>query len=535
MITRNLLVALFSVWLVVGCGEEKKSTKKTTKLTPQYGGILKYGKNGPAITLDPAEVTETESSIIVSNIFDPLVQQTPGKSDIEPGLAESWEISPDGKKYTFKLRKGVKFHDGTPFDAEAVVFNFERQSNRRHPFYNSNKFVSWGTLNMDKIYKGIRAIDDHTVEISLLKPDATFLSVLTIDFLSISSPAAVKKHGVNFSQNPSGTGPFKFDSWEEDGKIILSVNDEFWGGKSYVAKVEFIPIPDAHQRWLKLAAGEVDFMDSPHGKDLQSIRSNPEVKLMNSDGINVGYVAMNMNKKPFNDVRVRRAINLAINKLDLVKLVFGDFGRPAKNPMAPSMLGYNNEIRPVPHNPDSAKLLLSAAGYPNGFKTTLWVMPISRPYMPDGKLAGEIMQRELKRVGIEVEIQTYPWEQYLQKLYRGDHEMAMAGWVADVADPDNFFSSLLSKEAAESTPSSNSSFYKSDEMQALIAKGKQTHNSLERRNIYKEACLVFNRDLPYFLTAHGQVMVAMKKQLMDFQFYPSSKRRLNKVWFAAQQ
>ena len=525
LIVCSLCIAL------AGCGPEKKTSAAGDDSKPEYGGTLIYAKNGPPISLDPAATKETESSVIVASIFDGLVEQQAGKAAINPALAKSWDISKDGLTYTFHLRTGVTFHDGTPFNADAVLFSFNRQKDPKHPGHTTrDAFEYWKNFDMDKVVKTIIADNDSTVEFKLNKPDATFLNLLTINFAAIVSPEAVKKYQNDFYKNPVGTGAFKFVSWNDDGSVVLTAYENFMNGRPYVDTLIFKPIPDGHQRWLELKAGTVNMMSTPGQADLAEINSTEGIKTAKQHGINVAYLAMNMSKKPFTDLRVRQAIVYAINREELVKTVYGDLGRPAKNPIPPVLLGYNEEIRFTPFNPEKSKQLLKEAGFPAGFKTTLLSLPIVREYMPNGQLAAEFIQRSLKAVGIDVNIVSYEWKEVLARRERGEHELALAGWVGDAPDPHFFFFPLLDKVNAKSVGSTNAAFYNSEEMHSLIEKGKVTFDPVERSNVYKKACEVFNRDLPWFTIAHSISIVPMRDNVMDFQLHSSSVRKFDKVW-----
>ena len=525
-----LLTGILAVLSSCGSEAKKPSKAKTQKAEPKAGGTLIYGKSGLPLTLDPAEVIESESSIILTNVFDPLVMQTAGKVDLEPALAKSWDISADGLTYTFHLRQNVFFHDGTRFNADAVVFSIQRQSDPRHAFYDKSKFQNWINFNLDKIFSGVNALDDSTVQMKLKQPNAPFLNLISMDLMGIVSPAAVKKFGRDFDKNPVGCGPFVFSRWKTDGEIVLTANRNYWNGVPFLDSLVFRPIPNARERWRLLASGKIDLMDSPDNEDLEQVRKFEDIKMVSQSGVNICYIALNTMKTPFNDVRVRRAINMAINKNYLVSAVYGASGRAAKNPIPPVLPGYNNKIRPLLFSQDSAISLLAAAGFPDGFSCKLWALPISRQYMPDGQKAATIIQQNLLAVGIKAEIVTYPWREYLDRTYRGEHDMAMLGWVGDIPDPDNFFGPLLSKEAAEKVPSTNRAFYKSDEMQALITAGQRTHDPVKRREIYQKACEVFNKDFPWVSIAHSEVNVPLRKNVMGFQLFASSRRRFEKVW-----
>lgn len=524
------LACVIGIWLI-GCGPEAKKDTAPGELKPEYGGTLIYAKNGPPISLDPAATKETESSVIVASLFDGLVEQQAGKAAINPALAKSWDISKDGLTYTFNLRTGVRFHDGTPFNAEAVLFSFNRQKDPKHPGHTTrDAFEYWKNFDMDKVVRTIVAVNDSTVEFKLNKPDATFLNLLTINFAAVVSPTAVRKYKNDFYKNPVGTGAFKFLSWNEDGSVVCLANENFMNGRPYVDTLIFKPIADGHQRWLDLKSGNVNMMSSPGQAELAEMENTPGIKSAKQHGINVAYLAMNMSKKPFTDIRVRQAIVYAINREQLVKEVFGPLGRAAKNPIPPVLLGYNEEIRFTPYNPERSKELLKEAGYPTGFSTKLLTVPIVREYMPNGQLAAEFIQKELKKVGIEVEIVSYEWKEVLARRERGEHEIAIAGWVGDAPDPHFFFFPLLDKTNAKSVGSTNAAYYNSEEMHSLIEKGKVTFDPVERSAVYKNACEVFNKDLPWFTIAHSVSIVPMRENVMDFQLHSSSVRKFDKVW-----
>lgn len=532
------LVRLLAVVIITGiysavfnsCGKSEKKSDDVN-LKPKYGGTFVYTKNNPPVTLDPALTTETESTIPCDNIFDPLVQLQLGKTGIAPALAKSWDISKDGLVYTFHLRTAVKFHDGTPFNAKAVLFSFNRQRDPKHPFHKGgDKFEYWKNFSMDEMIKDIKALNDSTVQFTLSSANATFLYLLSMQFTAIISPEGMKKWRDQFYKHPVGTGAFRFVSWESDDNLILEANPDYWDGRPYLDTLVFKSVNRSEDRVSQLLSGQYDMIESPTPEKITELEDNKNLKLFKQPGVNIAYMAMNMNKKPFSDERVRKAIVYAINREKLVEQVFGEFGRPAKNPIPPMLLGYNEEIRFTPYDPGKAKQLLAEAGFPNGFKTTLWYMPIAREYMPDGKGTAELIQKDLKEVGIEIEITTYPWHEYLEKLYRGEHEMAIMGWIADIPDPDNFFYPLLDKTVAEIVPSNNIAFYKGEEMHQLLLKGKQTTDLVTRGKMYKDACAIFNRDLPWFTIAHSVVIVPMQAYVMNFQPYASYARKFNTVW-----
>ncbi len=531
---RTYATAFLLCLVFFGCGRSKKTeTVKADESKPKYGGTLIYGKNGPPITLDPAFTRETESSLITGNIFDGLVEQRAGRVSFDPGLAKSWNISADGKIYTFHLRTSVTFHDGTPFNAESVLFNFERQWNPKHPYHDKERsYEYWKNFNLNDVIRTMRAVDDSTFEVTLINPDATFINILSLAFMDIISPAAKKKFGKDFERNPVGTGPFKFIRWEEDGTVICEANENYWNGRPFIDTLVLKPVPDARTRWEMLRDGQIDMMGSPNQSDIAEMDTTKGVVLARQPGVNVGYLAMNTLKKPFDNLKVRQAVVYAINREKLVKEVYGDMGRPAKNPIPPLLLGYNDEIRFTPYDPDRSKQLLAEAGLPNGFKTSLWTMTIVRDYMPDGMKAARMIQNDLKVIGVETEIVAPTWSDFLKRRGMGEHDLSISGWVGDAPDPHFFFNPLLDKLIAEKKPSTNAAFYRSQEMHDLITKGKETFDPLERSHVYKKACEVFNQDLPWFVIAHAMSVVPMRDYVRGFQLHSSSIRKFNRLWLA---
>lgn len=496
---------------------------------PKSGGVLVFARSGDSVGLDPARETDGESFYGATQVFDNLVEFKPGTTEIQPALAESWEIAENGMEVVFNLREGVKFHDGTDFNAEAVVFSLGRQLYEDHPYYDLGPWKYWGYMDMSNIVKDIVAVDDYTVKFVLKKKEAPFIANLAMDFASIVSPAAVKKYGEDFKNNPVGTGPFKFVSWKKDDTIVFERNDEYWRRPAYLDRLILKVIPDATARYLALQKGEVDVVDFPSPEDLEAMKEDPEIKLVQQPGLNVGYLAMNCDKKPFDDKRVRQAMNYAINKDEIIAGVYGSAGTPAKNPLPPTMWSYNDGIAPYEYNPEKAKELLAEAGYADGFSTTLWAMPVARPYNPNGRKVAEIMQAQLAEIGVEAEIVSYDWGTYLEKTDHGEHDMALLGWTGDNGDPDNFLFVLLSIPAAE-IPAGNIAFWRDEAFNSLIVQAKETMDTEKRKELYEEAQVVFHEEAPWVPVAHSIVSEPMKNYVMDFKLSPVGKREFYNVW-----
>ena len=473
--------------------------------TMPTGGTLIFGRGGDSLTLDPALVLDGESAKVCDMLYDTLIQYREDTTDIEPALAEAWESSADGLVWTFHLRQGVQFHDGTPLNAEAVVFSLSRPAVFRDF---QTEFISQ-----------IIALDPLTVQIVLKTPFAPFISMVAGTSFSIVSPTAVQHFGDNFANNPVGTGPFKFVQWDRDDKIVLEANRAHWAGKPLLDRLIFRSIPDNSVRLMELQQGKLHAMEFPNPDEIPTIRGDAQLELLMQSSLNVGYLAMNMDKPPFDNLKVRLAINHAINKVEIIENLYQGTGIPAKGPIPPALWSYDDTIEDYEYNPELAKQLLAEAGYPDGFETTLWALPVPRPYIPDGYALAEVLQSELQNIGVEATIVTYDWGTYLAKTEVGEHDMAMLGWIADEGDPDTFFYYLLSKTYAEK-PAFNIAFYRSDEMQDVLERARTSTDRNERIELYQQAQAIFHRDAPWVPLAHAQRLLVVDRRVRNLKLAP---------------
>jgi ABC-type transport system substrate-binding protein len=523
MLLMTLLMS--SAFLFIGCEKDTTTAKDST----QTGGVLVFARSGDSVGLDPARETDGESFYGSTAVYDTLVEFIPGKTAIQPALAESWSFSDDGLTVTFKLREGVKFHDGTDFNADAVVYSFARQFKKDHPDNDKGPWKYWGYMDMDNIVGDVVAVDDYTVEFKLLKKEAPFIANLAMDFAAIVSPTAAAEYGEDFTNHPVGTGPFKFVSWIKDDSMVFEKNADYWGGEVYLDRLILKVIPDATARWLALQKGEVDVIDFPSPEDLAEMESTEGISVQQQEGLNVGYLALNNEKAPYDNKLVRQAMNYAIDREEIVNAVYGEAGKAAKNPLPPTMWSYNDDIEAYPYDPAKAKELLAEAGYPGGFETEIWAMPVARPYNPNGKKVAEVMQAQLAKVGITVNIISYEWGTYLDKTDQGEHQAAMLGWTGDNGDPDNFLWVLLSEPAAVA-PAGNIAFWKNSEFTELCAMAKEEMDQEKRTEYYRQAQVIFHEECPWVPIAHSVVSVPMKDTVKGFTIYPTGKRVFTNVW-----
>lgn len=472
---------------------------------------LIFGRGGDSITLDPSLVLDGESAKVCDMIFDTLVHYKEDTTNIVPALAEMWDTSADGLTWTFYLRQGVTFHDGSPFNANVAAYSLNRPNAQSDSVFT-------------EIISHIIAIGEFTLEIQLFAPYAPFLTSIASTENSIVSQAAVMRYGSDFENNPVGTGPFKFVQWDRNDQIVLQASETHWAGKPAIDKLVFRSIPDNTERYMELQAGNLHVMEFPNPDVLSEIRSDPMLDLLMQPSLNVGYLAMNMEKPPFDNLKVRLAINHAFNKAEIIEELYQGTGIPAKNPIPPTLWSYDDSIEAYPYDPEYAKQLLAEAGYPDGFETTLWALPIPRPYIPNGQALAEILQTQLRDIGIEATIVTHDWRTYIAKTERGEHDMAMLGWSAS-ADPDNFLYYLLSKNTAVK-PALNIAFYRSDEMQDVLDRARTSTDRNERIELYKEAQAIFHRDVPWVPLAHAQRLLAINKQVQNLKLAPSGWKYL---------
>ncbi len=495
--------------------------------------MLIWGRGADSGGLDPAHETDGESLKVCDNIYEPLVKFADESLDLIPCLATKWEISDDGKTYTFYLREGVRFHDGTPFNARAVEFSFKRQYDETHPCHKYGlPYVYWNNMDMSNIVEDVNVIDEYTVQFILKKRNTPFLKNLQMPFTYIVSPAAVKKYKDKYGTTvslPAGTGPYKFKEWVKGDKVVLVANEDFWGEKLKIKTVIYKSIEENSVRLLALEKGEIDGMQFPNVEDLAYARRNRKLKIIEADALNVGYLAMNCEKEPFSDPNVRQAVSYAINKKLLVKALYGGIGIPAKNPIPPSMKGYNDDIKDYEYNPRKAKELLKKTKYPKGFKTDLWYMENPRPYMLNPKKIAELIAADLKKIGINVELRTREWSTYLENLENGKHSMALLGWSADNGDPDNFFNILLSIPGAKK-PASNVAFYKNEKLQKILDEAQESTDENHRIELYKKSCQIVHDDAPWVPIAHTKQIVITRKNVKGVKVPLITKIVFNTVW-----
>lgn len=491
-----------------------------------------YCSEGSPSIFNPQLATDgTTFNAASKTVYNRLVEFKNGTTEIVPALATGWTVNKAGTEFTFKLRTGVKFHTTEyfkptrEFNADDVLFSFNRMFDPKHPYYsiNGGTYEYFRGMSMDKLIKKIEKLDAQTVKFTLNQPEAPFLANMAMDFASILSAEYAdqllkRNQAQKLDWEPVGTGPFIFNHYKKDTLIRFSANPDYFLGKAALDRLVFAITPDASVRTQKLKTGECDLITEPAHSDLHALKSASGVNLIDKAGLNVGYLVMNVEKKPFNDVRVRQAINHALNKSSYIEAIYHGNATVAKNPIPPTMWSYNEKISDYDYDVEKAKKLLAAAGYPNGFTTELWTLPVSRPYNPNGKKMGELMQADLAKIGITVKLVQYDWPTYLAKSRDGLHVMAQFGWTGDNGDPDNFLNMLLGCDAVQA--GSNRARWCDQSYEKLISSGKVITDVGQRTKFYQQAQERFKAQAPWVPIAHAKVFRAMRANVTGYKIDP---------------
>jgi dipeptide transport system substrate-binding protein len=463
-------------------------------------------------------------------IFNRLVEFKPGTTEIAPALAESWEVSDDGLEYTFHLRPGVKFHTSATFTpsrdltADDVVYSFNRQFLADHPDHglSGGNYEYFNGMSMPDLLSEVVKVDDLTVKFVLKRPEAPMIANLGMDFASIMSAEyadAMRGAGTpdKIDLEPVGTGPFQLVAYQKDAVIRYKAHPDYWNGKAAIDNLVFAITPDNAVRLQKLKAGECHVMPYPNPADIEAIAADPNLTLLEQEGLNVGYLAYNTQMAPFDNPKVRRALNMAINKQAIIDAVFQGAGKIAKNPIPPTIWSYNEATVDDPYDPAAAKAALEAEGV-SGLKMKIWAMPVQRPYNPNARRMAELIQADFAAVGVEVEIVSYEWGEYLSRSKEVTRDGAvLLGWTGDNGDPDNFLAVLLGCDAVGGA---NRAQWCHQPFEDLIQKAKVISDVGERTSLYEEAQIVFKDQAPWATIAHSVVYMPMSKKVTGYKINP---------------
>jgi len=505
------------------------------------GKTLVYCSEGSPENFNPMLNTTGTTFDANRPIYQRLLAFAPGMTTVVPSLAERWDVSADGLVYTFHLRQGVawqsnaRFKPTRPFNADDVVFSFDRQGRADSPFHavSGGGYEYWNDMAFPTLLKSVEKVDDATVRFTLSQPQAPFLADLAMDFAAIQSREygdALLKAGKPelIDQEPVGTGPFALLAYQRDAVIRYRAFPGYWGGKPHVDNLVFSIVKDPAVRLAKLRANECQVMSYPGMADLAAIRADPLLQMMEQPGLNIGYLGLNTMKKPFDDRRVRLAVNMAVDRKAILDAVYQGAGTAATTLLPPTLWAYDGTITSYPHDPEKARALLAEAGYKDGVDIDLWAMPVQRPYNPDARRVAELMQADLAAVGVRAKIVSLEWGEYRKRVAQGDDQAAEFGWTGDNGDPDNFYMPLAGCAAAVAG-GSNTAKWCDHAFDDLIRRAATLGDQAARKALYDQAAVILHDEAPFFLIAHSTVFMLMRRTVTGYVMSPLGSHEFDTV------
>ncbi|WP_042338400.1 ABC transporter substrate-binding protein [Paraburkholderia ferrariae] len=486
------------------------------------------------------------NSLVTTNasadvIFNSLVSYDEAAKKVVPALADKWEVSADGLTYTFHLRPNVQFQTTEWFkptralNADDVVFTFERMLDANNPWHKvagASGFPHAQSMGLPKLIKSVSKVDGSTVKFELTEPNATFLSILTMGFASIYSAEyadQLQKAGKELDLNakPVGTGPFQLKSYTKDALIRYEVNPSYWGPKPKVDRLIYAITPDAAVRAQKVKAGECQIALSPKPQDVAAAKDDKSLKVVETPAFMTAFVALNTQKKPLDNQKVRQALNLAFDRTTYLKTVFDNTATPATNPWPPITWGYDKSIQPYPYDPAKAKQLLAAAGFPNGFSTTIWVRPNGSVLNPNPRVGAELLQADFAKIGVKADIKVIEWGELIKEAKQGQHDTLFMGWAGDNGDPDNYLSPLFSCNAVQS--GINFARFCDPQLDKLIADGKATADQARRVKLYEAAQKIIHDQALWIPLGYPTAAAITRTDVSGYQVSPFGRQNFGSV------
>lgn len=468
-------------------------------------------------SLDPHVTTALSDFRVLENLYEGLVRFRHDSLDVEPALATAWYISPDGLSYRFELRQGVRFHDGTPFDASAVKWNLERLTRPEHPAAGTGPFPL--AFFFESI-REVRVLGRYALELRLKEPFAPLLSNLAYPTGFMVSPASVTRYGKAYGRHPAGTGPYRLEAWRAGRSLSLARNPDYWGQAARCRRVVFRPIADEMTRLAELRAEQVDMAVELPADALAAFRRDARFEVHEATGPHLWFLTLNTSVPPFSDPRVRRAANLAIDKRGLVEHVLAGTATVASGPI-PSAFAWatDPELEPYPYAPEQARALLREAGQ-MGAQLTLCAPDSGSGMLAPLQMAVAI-QADLTRVGFHVRVESYEWQTYLTKVNAGlgpDVNMAEMAWMTN--DPDTL-PYLTLRRGAEPPHGFNSGHYHNDEVDELLEDARRATSREQRAKSYRRMERLVHADAPWVFVASWKQNVVTRRRVRGFRAQPS--------------
>ncbi len=494
-------------------------------------GIIYCSESNPINFNPQLDTSGTTSDASSHQIYGRLLDFNPDSGRIEASLASSWRVSDDGLTYEFQLRKGVEFHHTEyfsptrTFNADDVIFSIDRWRLPSHPYHNvsGGRYAYFESLGIADNIEEVSRLNSYRVRIKLINRDSSFLANLATDFSVILSEEYAKylmHQGTpeRIDHYPIGTGPFKFQSYRKDHYIRYQRHENYWRTDPRTERLIYDITPKSSLRLAKLITGECDAIAFPAQTEVEVIRQRDELELAEKPGLNIGFWAFNTQRKPFDDPDVRRALALAIDKNSLLEAVYFDSAVRAKTLLPTASWAFQRDADDTAYNPVQARKLLNDAGIPEGFRMSIWAMPVERAYNPNAAKMAELIQRYLADVGIRADIVTYDWTTFRRHLREGAHDSVLIGWSADSGDPDNFYRPLLSCGAIPS--GTNRAMWCNNNYDKLINAALKTEDIEKRKLIYQQVNSLLYQQLPLVPLAHAFRYQAYRSSLSGMSINP---------------
>lgn len=498
---RTFFLAVFLVFCLVGS-------------VFAQGDTLTVVRRADSKSLDPHAAPDLASTLVMTQMMESLVSLDE-KGNAVPLLAEKFEKL-DDVTYKFYLHKGVKFHNGEEMKASDVKFTFERA-------VKTGKVIDYVVRNID--VDGIKVLDDYTIVIPSKSPDSSFLACLSHYCAGvILSEKAVQEAGEKVGLEPVGTGPYKFVSWQKGNRVEMERFDEYWGDKAKTVKLVIRTITEGTNRCIELETGGVDIACDILPIDYKRIEENPQLSLLRLPSPTLMYLGMNVTKKPLDDIRVRKAISLAIDNRAIVKIAYKGVGKPARGPIPSSIRHFDETLPELLPNIDKAKELLAEAGYPDGFEAELWCRD-DKTFID----TATIIQSQLKSIGIKISVQVFEWSAFLEKLKQREQLLYLQAWNSVIADPD--YSTFGVFHSSQKLTGLNRGVYGNPEVDVLLEKGKQVAEGPERAEVYKKLQRLLVDDAPWAFLYEGEHLIGMQKNVKGFIFDQSGNHKFYQVYF----
>jgi peptide/nickel transport system substrate-binding protein len=521
-------------WMMLGPGCGPAQAPSSGNPTGNVPDTFIFARGADAQKLDPADIDDGESVNTLAQVLEGLLRFKPGTFEIEGQLAESWEVSADGLNYTFRLRSGVRFHDGTPLTAQTALFSFARQMDPLHPaHFRDASFQYWNSFFADVVR--IETPDDMTLRFVLRQPNAAQLAAFAAFPAWLISPTAFTRHGSGIVFQPVGTGPWRFVSWRPSEAVIFERNPDYWrsddDGHGFERLVmRSIPLNTA--RLSELRAGRIHGLDGVQAGELQDLQGDPRFEIHHAPGLNVGYLAISTKTPYLQHPDVRRAIALAIDRQALVRLALDGYGVVAESPIppglpgAPDAGGWQRDLR-------EAQRLLEPHALLRQRVITLSTFSQPRTYFPDPQRVASLIRSDLEAAGLRVEVLNRDFKSHLHVTRSGNFELALLGWIADTPDPDNFMRTFFHSSAAREGSATNISLYRDPQMDALLDAALLSNDPVVRRARYGEALALWWRDLPLIPLVHADQITVLRREIKGYTLDPNGNHYFGPVLWQA--